>query len=531
MDSFEELGLRPELVEALAAEGIERPTPLQEAAVPVLRRGNNLVLAAGPGAGTLVAWGASLLDRLDTESATPAAVVLTPTAEVAEALAQALARLALGTGHTVAALGSHWVMPARAHVLFGTPAAVLAEARGGSLSLSEVQAVVVDQAEKLDKLDTFAAIEDVLTFIPKDGQRIVTALPLNDAVDDLVERHVRRATTVPPRAAPGTPVDKPPHRGSLRFRVVPEPRESGVLATVAELLADDARHVLVFCRSEDRAADIGDYLTLHGYMASSPGDEAAPVWLGVDPLAVRATLDGADGVMVVSCDVPSGPDELDRRHGIADHGVAVILPREIPHLRDVAKRTGYEVEPLPLAPRPATDGLAGLRDTLRAALEGEDVEAYLLVLEPLFEEYDPAQVAAAATALLRKKAPTAVPELATQAARAVEKAPAWVKVFLSVGELDGLTPGDLLGAITGEAGIPGSSVGRIEIRENHTLVDIQDAVAPQVIKALNGTTIRGRAVRADVDRPRRGAAPRGAGGSRGGGPSRGGPPRGRPPRR
>jgi ATP-dependent RNA helicase DeaD len=87
-----------------------------------------------------------------------------------------------------------------------------------------------------------------------------------------------------------------------------------------------------------------------------------------------------------------------------------------------------------------------------------------------------------------------------------------VRVFLSVGERDGLTPGDLLGAITGEAHVPGEAVGKIEIRESHTLVDIQDTVAQKVIRALNGTTIRGRAVRADADR--------GPGPSRGGGRGR-----------
>ncbi len=69
--------------------------------------------------------------------------------------------------------------------------------------------------------------------------------------------------------------------------------------------------------------------------------------------------------------------------------------------------------------------------------------------------------------------------------------------------------GDLLGAITGEAGVDGKAVGRIEIQESHTLVEVHDDVARSVIKSLNGTTIKGRAVRADFDRPR------GASGTRG----------------
>ena len=82
--------------------------------------------------------------------------------------------------------------------------------------------------------------------------------------------------------------------------------------------------------------------------------------------------------------------------------------------------------------------------------------------------------------------------------------PVWAKLFLSVGERDGLTPGDMIGAIIGESGVEGSSVGKIDIRESHSVVEVHDTVAHKVIKALNGTSIRGRAVRADFARPRQG---------------------------
>jgi len=151
------------------------------------------------------------------------------------------------------------------------------------------------------------------------------------------------------------------------------------------------------------------------------------------------------------------------------------------------------------------------------------VAPYLLLLEPLFERFDPAEVAAAAVALLRKKAPPPASAPPSSATHGREAPPAWVKVFLTVGERDGLTAKDLVGAITGEADIPGSKVGKIDIRESHTVVELMEPVAAKVIAALNGTTIRGRSVRADFDRPKVRRGPQGE--------RRGGPPRGRPPRR
>lgn len=521
MESFEELGLPEELLDALSAEGIERPTPLQDAAIPVLRRGNNLLIAAGPGAGTLVAWGVPLLERLDPEGVGPGALVLTPTAETAQTLAESLQRLGAATGHNVAALGSPWALPGRAHVLFGTPAHVLAAAATGEVELGGVMALVVDQADRIERLGGLPGIEEVLGFLPKDGQRVVVALPVTPGVEDLVARHARRATAVPPRPQDGTVERAGVERGALRFRVVPDPKEEGLLATVAELLADDVRHVLVYTRSEDRAADVGDYLSLHGYLAGAPGDPDVPVWLGVQELEARTAAQGLEGVAVVSHDVPADPDSLDRRHGLVRGGVVLVLPREVAHLRDVARRTGYTLTPAPLPPR-ARDEATAFRELLSRALEEEDVAPYLLLLEPLFEHHDPAEVAAAAVALLRKKAPVAPVAATAASAPSGREAPtAWVKLFLSVGERDGLTAKDLLGAITGEADIPGSKVGKIEIRDAHSVVEVMEPVARKIISALNGTTIRGRSVRADFDR---GKARPPAG-------PRGGPPKGRAPRR
>ncbi len=520
MDSFEELGLSPELVEALASEGIETPTPLQEAVIPVVKRGNNLLLAAGPGAGLLVAWGTALLERVDLDATQPRVLVLTSTADVARRQAEALQRLAGVTGHTVAALESPWVLPGRAHVLFATPEAVLKAVRGGEVDVGSVEALVVDQADRIERLGGLGAVEEVLDFLPRDGQRVVTSLPVTPAVEDFVERHARRAMSVPSRPVEGPVGAASPDRGRLRYRILNDPMEEGILETVSEILASDARHVLLFSRSEDRAADLGDYLALHGFAAGAPGDAPVPVWLGVHELDARAAAEGIEGVVVVSCDVPAGPDSLDRRHGLTGSGWVLVLPREMAHLRDVARRTGYKLEPAPPTPRPQDEG-ERFRALVARAIEEEDVSPYLLLLEPLFERFDPAEVAAATAALLRKKAPTTPPVRDAAADRGGRPAPqAWVKLFLSVGERDGLTPKDLLGAITGEAAISGDEVGKIDIRESHSVVEVHEGVARKVIGALNGTTIRGRAVRADFDRGRaRPATPRG------------GPPRSRGPRR
>lgn len=502
MNSFEDLGLSPELTEALAAEGIETPTPLQEAAVPIIAKGNNLVLVAGPGSGVFVAWVAPLLGRIDPSTDAPKALVLCATSETAERLAESASRLSSITGHSVAALGSAWALPERADVLFATPEALLSAMEAGTISVSDLESLVVDQAQLIEAGGSLDTLERLFAYLPSGTQRILSSLPISDAVQDVVDRHFKRTLTVP------TPDTDVPHRGTVRFRIVPEPKEAGVLAVVDELIGDGARHVLVFCRSEDRAADVGDYLTLHGFVAGAPGDSSVPVWLGIDALQARAEAQGVEGLAVVSCDAPADIDTLDRRHSLTEGGVVVVLPRELAHLKALGKRTGYITEPFP-PPARSEGALGRLRAMLARAIEEEDTAVWLNALEPLFSQHDPAEVAAAAVALMRRQATTAgvatpASETRQTAAARATGTPSWSKLFLGVGERDGLEKGDLLGAITGEAGVAGSSVGKIEIRESHSLVEVHDNVARAVIQALNGTTIKGRAVRVDFDRPRTG---------------------------
>jgi ATP-dependent RNA helicase DeaD len=520
MESFEELGLAPELVVALGSEGVEEPTPFQTAAIPVIRRGNNLLGRAGPGAGTLVAYGAALLDRLEPGGRSPQALVLTVGADAARRMAEVLATLAAATGHQVAAAGTPWVLPENADVLFGTPGDLLAWIRADRLDVKGVEALVIDQAGALQQMGGLAEIEELLEFLPKDGQRVVLAIPVTPEVEDFVARHARRAIQIPARGAEGTGASGL-KRGEIRYRIVEEPREEGALQLISELL-EDAHHCCLFFGNEDRAADVGDYLTLHGYTAGAPGDESAPVWLAVRELDASDAVTNP-GVTVVSYDAPTGPDALDHRHGGGQGGTILVLPREMPHLRDVARRTGYRVAPFP-PPVPATgrSELDALMARIDAAASEIDLAPYLIALEPFFEQRGAPEIAATAVALLRARATSDNPPPAAGTTGAPVSRPgqhaappthragtgaapplaAMVRLYISLGERDKVGPGDILGAVTGESGIAGSQVGRIDIRDTFSIVEVEEPQAELVIRSLNGITVRGRSVRADYDRGR-----------------------------
>jgi len=509
MESFEELGVSPELVDVLTAEGIEVPTEFQGAAIPVLLRGNSLLAQASPGAGTLIAYGIPLLQRLDPGAPTPGALVLAPSVEAASRLAASLSRFAQVTDHRVSALATGWALPETAGILFATPEHLLRAVKTSQLSLEGIQVVVVDGFSAL-KEPGQGALETLFESLPKEGQRVLFGQPLSEEAEVFGKAHFSKAVHIPPRAAQAGPSETPPRRGDVSYRIVSEEKEPELLQTVAAVLEGGAHHALLFFRTEDQAADLGDFLALHGFLAGAVGSTDFPVWLATEELPARKALDAWTDpslVVTVSVDVPPEPDSLDRRHGGQEAGVILTRARELPHLRDVARRTGYRLVPAkePIPTRVSGE-LERLRSLLDRTIREEELAPYFLALEPLFHDHSPGEVAAAALALLKRPPTTGKgqePDELSGGGPELSSSPppkAWVRLFVGVGEKDGVGPGDLLGAIAGEAGVEGSQVGKIEIRDTFSLVEVLPPVADRIIRGLNGTTIRGRAVRVDHDR-------------------------------
>ncbi|MFC1662072.1 DEAD/DEAH box helicase, partial [Gemmatimonadota bacterium] len=280
MESFDELGVSPELLEALSAEGMEVPTAFQQVAIPVLMKGNHVLAQAGPGAGTLVAYGVPLLENIDVDANSPRALVLAPSSESALRLARSFSRFSQATGHRIAALGSSWALPELSSILFATPEELVGAVRTSSFSLEEIQTVVVDGFSSLPPADR-DALEILFESLPKESQKILLSQPLTEEAEAFGKAHLQKAVHLPPQAAQ-IQKDASPKRGEVAYRVTGEEKDAVALDTVATFLRGETRHVLIFFRTDDQAADVGDLLALHGFLPGAPGDESLPVWLAVD---------------------------------------------------------------------------------------------------------------------------------------------------------------------------------------------------------------------------------------------------------
>jgi ATP-dependent RNA helicase DeaD len=273
-------------------------------------------------------------------------------------------------------------------------------------------------------------------------------------------------------------------------------------------MAPDAMEVAVVCRTDARATALERALKARGAAELGPTVRVLPL----EEADRRSTK--AD---VISADVPFDAEALEALH--ARGGVVLVTVRERSHLHRIAGRAGVALDPLPdTAPRPGAP--QRIRDRLRAVLREEDLSAELALIAPLLEELPAAEVAAAAMRMARESSSAAsahddpvVPSGATGRAGAPPpSAPTWTHLFVGIGKRDGVGPGDLVGAMTGEAGIPGDQVGKIDIRESHSTVEVATPVAAKVIEALNGRTLKGRSLRVDYDRKGRSSGSGGSGG-------------------
>jgi len=533
--TFEGLGLRPELVTAVSELGYREPTTIQGAAIPVLRRGGSALVHAAPGAGTLAAYGLAILDRLagerrgvgDEDEEGSRALVLVPTADDATRSALSLARLGRGLDLRIAALDGGWVAGeggTDAEVLFSTPALAVEAIERSRLNLDEIGIFVVDGASAIFALGAGTALDTVASFIPRDTQRIILTAEMSPQVDDYAERYLRRALRIPPSPIGEDRADQavePAFR--LDYQVVSEWERSEALA---RLLArgEPGRERVVYVRSERTVQDVIADLELRGFsVRSSVEDEAGPeesADRGV--IVVTQVVDPPADALVISFEPPFDPESLRARH---EHGGTVLATsRELAHLRSIGRAAGAELRLTTTGLDEVSPEVTEYRARLRKALEEEDIAAQLLILDPLFREFSAAEVAAAASALLRRRQPAevggrstpAVSEISPAAVRpsavrvATPSAP-FVRLFVGVGSRDGIVPSDLVGAITGEAQVSGTKIGKIEIRDTFSIVEVESEIAPRVIQAVNGITLKGRSVRVDFDR--RGPS---AGGRRGG---------------
>ncbi|WP_428276169.1 DbpA RNA binding domain-containing protein [Candidatus Palauibacter sp.] len=510
------------------AAGTAPPLPeALDALAGAIERGRHIALVAAEGAGLARLYAAAAVRDLAAGEADGRAFVLTATADRARRCAARMHAVARAAGHEVVVVaGAGAGATGRAPILVGPPAVLLEGVRRGDIPAAALCTLVLDDVRALEPAR--AAVEAVVQASGDGARRIATTHARNAGFDELIERWLPRARRWPnelfaePRAgesgagrAAGTPV-----------AVASRATREGRLARLAELLHDLTQAGAVAAVSVETApeavADVIAALSVAGVRVDAVETDDGAAETG-DGATVRV---GAWGEIdaaahAVAFELPPAPEPLARAAAAAERCYAIVDTLHERQLELTASRAGLRVAPLAEPADPELmDDVAAFRARVSAALEEQDLASGALLLAPLLEEHGSARVAAALAGLLRaadRTAPPAGEAAPGQAARgdaptrdaasaptdaSARRAtrPTWTKVFVGVGKRDGAGPGDLVGAITGETSAAGGQIGRIDIRQNFTLVDIDSLVAEAVVRGLDGSRIKGRQVVARLDR-------------------------------
>jgi hypothetical protein len=488
-------GIAPEIGNRLESWGWSTEDEALKQYIPAIARHGNAVVSMPPSPAWATPALAAVLTAVSTSKGR--ALVLTAPALV-EPLGRSLSRLASGTGlriltATGPARASRQISDGTVDVLVASPGTALTLHTRSALGIDSLTSITLAWPEDWDAEE---AVTLLLAELDKDAQRVVLTSSTHK-VAELVQRHVRRSLNVdfPTPAPPETPLPAP---RSVRTLATPHSARLEALTMLLEAVDPPALAIWTADRRD------------HGSLESFTQE--------LTDTTVFSTEDPAAELVV--CYDPPRPSDL-RRMGASRDIVLLNTPGSEGYIGRLA--SGAK----PIHRSGVVDRLrdrdAGLRAEISELIDSGNLDAAAYVVGPLFDRFDPQAVAAACLTLWRRAgAPSE--SVAQRGEPAEAKTPpatpvggvANSKVWVGIGRRDEATPGDLVAVLIKEVGLSREAIGRIELRETFTLVEVPKEQAERVAQQLSGVTIRRRKLIARVDK---GAPIRSS-------DDRGGPPRG-----
>ena len=463
---------------ALARLGLPENDPNLVEVVPTAARGNHLVVVAPPAALHAAPGIAGAISAL---SSREKGLLLVLVAEPAMAEWETvIASIARDSGHTVHAVhtlsrAARLLLAGTVDILITTPEAALALAQRSVLKAEQITGVFMAWPEFWDSDEP---ITPLMQDIGKDVQRIIYTTEQN-RVAALVERHARRAHTVGPLPGEMNPGDMSPESSDVGTA-----SRSNVVRLVSCGWSQRGQALKEIIELLDPGSSSAWTLTSHPDFTPAP-----------PPGTTLVTRSLPRDQLIVAYDIPTAAQLA--QLAAAGEVVVLVPPIALPWI----KRVLPQAKTLRLPGPSDTAGKAAQarRQAIADAIESRSTEGGLLALAPLFERYDPAMVAAILYDLwLERPAPPPPPPIPIQIPADVMST-ATARVWVGVGKKDGATPNDFVGVLTKELRYDRSKIGKIEVRELYSLVEVPAGDAESLANRLTGVTIRRRRVTARLD--------------------------------
>ena len=548
LPGFRELGLSAPILEALAAVGYEMPSPIQAQTIPLLLSGADVLGQAQTGTGKTAAFALPILARIDLSQASPQALVLVPTRELAIQVAEAFQRYAahMRGFHVLPIYGGQSYVPQLkalkrgVHVIVGTPGRIMDHMKRGALQLDTIRLIVLDEGDEMLQMGFVDAIEWILQQAPPQRQIALFSATLPAAIRRIAHTHMREPAqiTIQNRASTTPKIRQ-------RYWLVSGLHKLDALTRVLE--AERFEAMLIFVRTKLETTELAERLEARGFnVAALHGDipqqqrertiarlKAGQVDLVVATDVAARGLDVERISHVVNYDIPYDSQTYVHRIGrtgrAGRNGEAILFvaPRERNMLRIIERATRQPIEQmqLPSIADVNEQRILKFKETLANAVRSGEGKVFQPLIEAVEREQNlPAvELAAALASLLQGPAPflltpkpgtphegaspdrpreepesdaeiaakDAEPPPEPRAHRGSTKGPRLETYRIEVGHAHGVQPGNIVGAIANEAGLDGRHIGHIDIRRDHSFVDLPEGMPAETFDGLKAVRVRG----------------------------------------
>lgn len=545
---FSELGIAAPVLSALADVGYETPSPIQAATIPPLLEGHDVVGLAQTGTGKTAAFAVPILSHLfDTRAGktgnAPSAIVLTPTRELALQVSEAFTSYAahLPDFTVLPVYGGQSYGPQLhglrrgAQVVVGTPGRVIDHLKRGSLDLSALQHLVLDEADEMLRMGFQQDVEEILATTPDSKQVALFSATMPNSIRKIAAQYLNdpREIIVKSKTTTGANTRQ-------RFLTVMHSHKLDALTRIFEV--EDYDGVIVFVRTKQATEELADKLRARGMSAAAINGDipqqarertigqlrsgAVDILVATD-VAARG-LDVERISHVVNFDIPMDTESYVHRigrtgrAGRTGEAILFVTPREQRMLKSIERATRQPIGKLemPSVEDVTNSRIARFTGRITDALSSKDLTELRGVIENYEQSHDvPAtEIAAALAAMVLDGKPLTAPPIPEPVAkprgvgagkpgsrgdRGHGPGPGRSTYRIALGRVNRVQPGAIVGAIANEGGLTSSEIGHIDIRSDHTLVDLPTELPESAWHALKKTRIGGELIklRKDTGRP------------------------------
>ncbi|MDC1436165.1 DEAD/DEAH box helicase [Gammaproteobacteria bacterium] len=541
--TFTQLIDNPALLKVLNEVGYEHPTPIQAETIPLIAAGEDVLGQAQTGTGKTAAFALPLLANLNLKQKEPQVLVLAPTRELAIQVAEAFQRYAayIKGFHVLPVYGgqdySGQIRALRrgVHVVVGTPGRIMDHMRKGTLQLNKLSTLVLDEADEMLRMGFIDDVEWILEQCPEQRQTALFSATMPKQIRRITEKYQTKPHHITIKVKTST-------AETIRQRYWPVSGLHKLDALTRILEAETFDGVIVFVRTKTATVELAEKLSARGYAATAlNGDVAQNLRERTVQKLKKGTIDilvatdvAARGLdverisHVINYDIPYDTEAYVHRIGRTGRAgregdaILFVAPRERRMLQAIEKATRSKIELMEL---PSTDlintkRISNFKQAIADTLANEDLKLYQEILEQYqFERNVPALDVAAALAKLfhgdkplllkketkkesfkkperersdndrpRKKRRTNDERFLSPEEEGMER------YRLEVGHEQKVKPGNIVGAIANEAEIESKHIGRINIFENYSVVDLPQGMPKEILQHLRNTYVGGKKI-------------------------------------